>query len=213
MVMPRRWPRYPVRFVARHPIRTARNVVGNRSSALADRYLGGLHGIEIGGASHNDFFLNTINVDVTDEPSTVPAQIKYAGRAMTVDVVARADALPFAQGSHDFVLASHVLEHVPDPIAALREWHRVARRYVYIILPQPTNVFDADRPLTTLHELVVRHEERFDDPRDQHWSVWSPASFQALCRHLGLHVLDVQDPDDKRGNGFAVILDSLVTRP
>ena len=35
------------------------------------------------------------------------------GRARPVDVVARGDALPFADASQDFVLASHVIEHIP----------------------------------------------------------------------------------------------------
>jgi ubiquinone/menaquinone biosynthesis C-methylase UbiE len=125
---------------------------------------------------------------------------------MTVDVIARAGELPFGEDSYDFVLASHVLEHIPDPIAALREWTRVARRYVLIILPQPTNEFDAHRQLTTADELLERHREGFSSTEDRHWNVWSSGSFRALCEQLGLQVVEAQDPDDKRGNGFAVVL-------
>ena len=192
--------------MARHPVRAARNLAGNRSSRLADRYLRGLRGVEIGGTAHNDFFLDTINVDYTREPSTAPAQLRHAGRVMDVDVVAPADALPFADDEFDFVLASHVIEHMPDPIKALGEWARVASRFLHLIIPARTNPFDRDRPLTTVAELEERHRSGFDPGEDRHWSVWTPESFRALCVHIGLDVAETQEPDDKRGNGFAVVV-------
>jgi SAM-dependent methyltransferase len=36
-------------------------------------------------------------------------------------------ALPFGDGSYDFIFASHVLEHVPDDTKALKEIRRVLR--------------------------------------------------------------------------------------
>jgi SAM-dependent methyltransferase len=43
-------------------------------------------------------------------------------------VAGELEALPFADGSFDFVYASHVLEHVADPARALAELERVAPR-------------------------------------------------------------------------------------
>jgi hypothetical protein len=54
-----------------------------------------LRGVEIGGASYNNFFLQTINVDYARQSATAGEQLLWAGRVMPVDVVARADALPF----------------------------------------------------------------------------------------------------------------------
>lgn len=196
---------YPPAFAVRHPVRAARNLVGNHPSKLADRYLRGLKGVEIGGSANNDFFLDTVNVDHVADPPTAGAQLRYAGRKMPVDVVAPADELPFADGAYDFVLASHALEHVPDPIAALREWARVARRYLFIVLPARDNEFDHDRPVTPLSELEERHVRGFTADEDRHWNVWDASAFCALLEHLGFEVVEVQDPDDKRGNGFAVV--------
>lgn len=198
---------YPPEFLARHPLQALRNLIGNHPSRLANQYLGGLRGVEIGGSSYNDFFLDTTNVDYTAHPPTSGMQLAWAGRIKPVDVIARAEELPFADGSFDFVLTSHVAEHLPDPIRCLLEWARVASRYLYVILPQRDNEHHRDRPITPLAELVERHERGFHSWEDRyHWTVWTPETFCELCDHLGLRVLEVQDPDDKRGNGFAVIV-------
>jgi ubiquinone/menaquinone biosynthesis C-methylase UbiE len=123
-------------------------------------------------------------------------------------VVAPGDRLPFPDGSVDFVLASHVIEHFPDPIGALLEWRRVARRVVVLVVPHRDRTFDRDRPLTPLAELVERHAAGFTSGDDRHWSVWTLATFIELCDHLALPVLDALDPDDKTGNGFMVALDA-----
>ncbi len=44
--------------------------------------------------------------------------------------------LPFPDGSFDLVLAIEVLEHVPDPVAALAELDRVARRDLVASVPR-----------------------------------------------------------------------------
>jgi SAM-dependent methyltransferase len=178
---------------------------------LARRYLGGLHGLEIGGSSQNDFGVDVVNVDRYGEGDEhyrfyKQAEIDAWGYGRPVDVVARGHRLPFADDSYDFVLASHVIEHIPDPIAALCEWDRVARRYLFLVVPHRDRTFDRDRPLTPLDELVERHRSGFASDEDRHWSVWSAETFRELCEHLGFEVLESQEPDTRGGNGFLLIL-------
>ena len=188
--------------------------------ALAHRYLDGLSGIEVGGAAHNTFGLDTLNVDVWAPGNPLremydQAQIDICGEAMPIDVVAAGNRLPFSDGSWDFVITSHVIEHFHDPIGAMHEWARVASDYVFIICPQ-RDALESDRvlPLTPLDELVERH--RSPDPdqaaTDGHHSRWTSTSFRRMCEVAGYQVVEIEDPDQKVGNGFAVVLDVRVPR-
>lgn len=183
-----------------------------RHSKFVTSYLGGLRGIEIGASSHNDFRLNAINVDRYAGMDTVYKQEerRLALRVAKVDVVAPGDDLPFEDDSHDFVFSSHVIEHFPDPIRALLEWRRVARRYVVCVVPHKERTFDAPRPVTTVDELLTRHREGFTSDEDAHWTVWTCESFLEMCDAVGLEVVGHLDPDDKVGNGFAVVIDASV---
>lgn len=49
--------------------------------------------------------------------------------------VADVERLPFIDGSFDYVICCETLEHVPDPIATLRELVRVCRRRIHLTIP------------------------------------------------------------------------------
>jgi SAM-dependent methyltransferase len=53
------------------------------------------------------------------------------------DIVASALDLPLDSESFDTVVSTEVLEHVPDPLRALREMHRVLKPSGYLILSTP----------------------------------------------------------------------------
>lgn len=59
------------------------------------------------------------------------------------------------EDAYDALLASHVLEHLADPLTALREWRRVVRPggHVLLIVPHRDGTFDHRRPVTTLEHL------------------------------------------------------------
>ncbi|HEY2536949.1 MAG TPA: class I SAM-dependent methyltransferase [Solirubrobacteraceae bacterium] len=185
-------------------------LIRRQRSKFVSGYLAGLRGIEIGASSHNRFYLDAINVDRFGGNDTVykREERRLVMHAVKVDVVAPGDELPFADDSYDFVFSSHVIEHFPDPIKALYEWIRVARRYVVVIAPHRERTFDIDNPLTPATELIERHRSGFTSEVDRHWSVWTCESFLELCETCGLRVIDRQDPDDKVGNGFTVVIDA-----
>lgn len=188
-----------------------------KESALAHKYLDGLTGIEIGGSAHNPFGLNTINVDKYESMETVfkLEEFNMCGEKLPVDIVAPAWKLPFKDKSYDFIINSHVIEHCWDVIGTILEWERVATKYIFFNVPHVDRTFDKGRALTTSDEL----DERWRNPKqdlidtDIHHSVWDTYEFILLMRWLSnnikgkkFEIVIVQDPDDKVGNGFMVVV-------
>lgn len=72
--------------------------------------------------------------------------------------------------SQDFVIASHVLEHMADPIGLLDEIHRVLKvgGIAMVLLPDKRRTFDHSRPVTTLDHLVTEHDAGVTEVDDAH---------------------------------------------
>ncbi|WLT31324.1 methyltransferase domain-containing protein [Geothrix sp. PMB-07] len=66
----------------------------------------------------------------------------------------------FTTETYDFLLSSHALEHIANPIKALSEWIRVLKQegLLVLLLPHKDGTFDHRRPLTTLDHLVRDYE-------------------------------------------------------
>jgi SAM-dependent methyltransferase len=63
--------------------------------------------------------------------------VDYLTENSQPDIVASALDLPLEVQSFDTVVSTELLEHVPDPLRALREMHRVLRPGGYLILSTP----------------------------------------------------------------------------
>ena len=68
----------------------------------------------------------------------------YAGARCLADYYGDATELPFRDNSLDYVVTSHVLEHVPNPVKALAEWYRVLRPggIIYCLVPDRRYTWD-----------------------------------------------------------------------
>jgi SAM-dependent methyltransferase len=115
-------------------------------------------------------------------------------------------------GTYDFLLASHILEHVANPLRAVGEFRRVLKPkgYVLAAVPNRVHTFDHRRPLTIfehleadlaagtdesdmthLEEILALHDLTKDPPAG------SPEEFRARClrnreaRCMHHHVFDL----------------------
>ncbi len=63
--------------------------------------------------------------------------VDYLTDRSSPDVVSSGLALPFFETSFDTVVSTEVLEHVPDPLVALKEMRRVLRPNGHLVLSAP----------------------------------------------------------------------------
>ncbi len=80
----------------------------------------------------------------------------FGATANHADYYGHATALPFQDHALDYVIASHVLEHVANPVAALAEWYRVVKPggLIYLVVPDRRTTWDRRRALTTVEHLL-----------------------------------------------------------
>jgi SAM-dependent methyltransferase len=199
-------------------------------SKLAHEILDGLEGLEIGPAFHNPFGLKTRSVGLTaamdaqDYRAQEITQLEMCGTVAAIDIPGDAANIPVPTSSVDFVVHSHVWEHLPNPLAALDEWARVVKPngFIFAIVPKRDAAqADQERPVTPLSELVAHYRRRtvYEDrmwemkgvPRG-HYSVFSPELLRGIAiwfnrRHFWMRLNEVafQETDDKVGNGHTIV--------
>lgn len=127
-------------------------------------------GLEIG--AFNQPFPFGPDADVLYADVWTPDDVaRMAPGAKRPDIMSDSESFPtIADGSLDFVVANHVLEHLTDPIRALIEWHRVLRDggLLLMALPDKRYTFDRPRTRTTLDHLLADHASTAP-PRDRNY--------------------------------------------
>ena len=201
--------------------------------ALAHQLLDGLSGLEIGAAAHNPFGLKTRNVAPPDDfEFYAGAQAKMGTAASKVDIWATADAIPLPNDSEDFVLSSHVVEHLPNVVATFIEWNRVVRvgGLIFMIVPLRNALpDDQERPITPLADFIEDYHlrrdlashptERVPGGRMGHYHVFSPNRLLELVgwmnaqRLCNWELIAREDVDTKVGNGFTLAFRVLSLSP
>ena len=199
-------------------------------SNLAHELLDGLEGIEIGPAAHNPFGLKTRTVGLSEEKDALDykyyeqMQREMCGAVALIDLAADAECLPLAESSVDFVLHSHVWEHLPNPLRALEEWVRVVKPggFIFAIVPKrDADPLDQARPLTALTEWEEHYRKRstYEDriaemkgPARSHYTVFSPTLLHSINvwfsrEHSGIELEEIafRETDDKVGNGHTIV--------
>lgn len=108
------------------------------------------------------------------------------GRAAGKQYVNEASDLQgIPSSAYDFLICSHVIEHLANPLQALREWLRVIRPggTLVMVAPHRDGAFDHRRPVTTFQHLLEDFERKTGEEDLTH-----------LTEILSLHDLS-RDPD------------------
>lgn len=120
-----------------------------------------------------------LEIGALHKPFDLDASVTYLDRYRTVELIAaykddpRVDSVvqvqiawpshkyPFLDdNAFDFVISSHVLEHVPNPGRQLEEWLRVTRPggIVYLVVPDKNFCFDRRREVTPISHLIAEYD-------------------------------------------------------
>ena len=78
-------------------------------------------------------------------------------------------------GTQDFVIANHFIEHCQNPILTLQNLFRVLRAggVLYLAVPDKRFTFDTDRPCTTTDHVMRDFTEGPECSRLEHFEEWS----------------------------------------
>lgn len=148
--------------------------IGNRLNKLSypwqltrsRRRLTGLirgEGLEIGPGNLPMTFRNQIKVhylDTNTQEQLAKYYPKLTFNQLQNFIQGDADDLKGIPNNHyDFLVASHVIEHVKNPLKALMRWVEVVKPggYLYIIFPNRDECFDQGRPYTTISHLLSEY--------------------------------------------------------
>jgi SAM-dependent methyltransferase len=133
---------------------------------LANRYLRG-SGIEIGALQKPLALPPEAKVQYVDRLTVEAARIEFSELGdiplVTPTIITDAGTLAsIPNDSYDFCVACNVIEHVRDPIGALRHWLRVLKPggTLFLECPNHVNFMDKLRPVTPLDHLIADHVDR-----------------------------------------------------
>ena len=110
-------------------------------------------------------------VEVVDHASAEDLRLKYANASVDVSRVEEVDYIwdgrPLTEvigkkNHYDFIVASHVIEHIPDMLGFLKECEALLRPTGTLVLavPDKRRCFDLLRPLSTTGAVLQAHLEK-----------------------------------------------------
>jgi SAM-dependent methyltransferase len=141
------------------------------------RYFHG-RGIEVGAlwrrfplpSSVRVWYLDRLNCAALEEHYT-----ELRGKLLRPDLLAEATELPVPLGSLNFLIASHVLEHLPFPLKALRAWYDALAPGGALLLkiPDKRYTFDVRRERTPLQHLIAESDDSQAFDQRVHYADWA----------------------------------------
>lgn len=126
-------------------------------------------GLEIG-PSHNPIAPKRAgyNVDIIDHADRAGLLVKYEGQGVKLDNIEEVDfvwsgekysELTGHTKHYDWVIASHVIEHVPDFIGFINDCDEILKEsgLLILVVPDATHCFDYFRSITSISRIIDSH--------------------------------------------------------
>ena len=131
------------------------------------------NGVEIGGPSCGGEILykNANNIDnvVWSNNTVWYNQDKtynfFPGKNGKVIINDATDISKVKDKTYDFLFASHCLEHIANPLKAVKEWLRIVKYqgFIIIIVPEKSHCFDHKRPYSKFSTLLSQYEKNVNE--------------------------------------------------
>lgn len=142
---------------------------------IADRYIKG-EGIEIGALFQPLPVSPDARVKYVDIKDSSALKNLYRAQDdavyVDVDIIDDGEKLStIADGTQDFVIANHFLEHCQNPILAVENMIRVLKPsgILYLSIPDKNYTFDKNRPVTSLDHCLRDYKKGPEWSRDGHY--------------------------------------------
>jgi SAM-dependent methyltransferase len=169
-----------------------RSLLTGLENFYLQRYFHG-RGIEIGALWRRFPLPRRIRVWYLDRLNRAEREDHYPelrGKLLRPDLLAEAGELPVPSRSLDFLIASHVLEHLPFPLKALRAWYDALAPGGVLLLkiPDKRYTFDVRRERTPLQHLIAESDEPQAFDQRVHYADW--------VANVGNHSADSAGFDD-----------------
>lgn len=192
------------------------------------KILNGKNGIEFGGPT--ELFTNPIHrmnlypyvsldggniISNNYFQSNLGEIYNYGGKQGTqYDVDCTSEEQVSSLGKYDFIVTSHAIEHIANPIKTLQLWKEYLLNspgYILSIIPDYSYCFDRKRPLTTIEHLIEDYQNdigeddttHIQEQKDLHdWSCGGHPKFYELCeinhltRVVHHHTFDIDLVED-----------------
>ena len=142
---------------------------------ISGKFMKGI-GVEIG-ALHRPYpqsdSCKILRVDLYGKEKLVRIHPEISAETiMSPDIIADGENFSiFRDCSLDFVVASHVVEHLRNPIGAVNSWARSLKNggYLILVVPHKNFTLDRDRPVTAISHLVDDAEQSSNERDFSHY--------------------------------------------
>jgi len=88
------------------------------------------------------------------------------------DIIDDAETLrKIKKNTYDFLIASHLLEHMKNPLLALQNWVRVIKPggKIFLVVPDKRSTFDAKRARTTIQHMILDYQSPSSERDFEHY--------------------------------------------